>query len=578
MPRDNHRGLSPNIRQQKTDEFALETIGAAHSPWAGSSPARSSTPGEKKLPCPICRASGIMTGADRPHDFKTHLKNFHCTDTVWVCPSPGCGLFFDLKEAYKKHAMAERNGRGVSERELKEAMVDLSPPLVFACGFASCHHKTPVFEAKDEQHATAAASDFIAHIMEHILKDRSADRAEWERHVEVGNLMCQRSLKGPWFDSATEQDRTQYQFEHPLLCEFKGVLQRRGWKPSEVPDVIRTAHSLGSGSVSLKSGKPQALPPTLRLLLQPNATASQPIEIPSQAPPTQSPAQNNPVRTVHKIGRPSQRIHPSRTSSLPHSGPGGSKQPPQQRATVYSSVYSQNSIAYSSGYSEYVNPIATAVGPANCSTTPMGFSMPMHGSSQASWSIPQYMEQGTLVPSQASTNVTSHPGGIAAPQVDNGMTVVNPMDNPVTTPPLHTLQSNSTIRPNFSRPRKSQENLRAFARPQSVVMADYNDEVPPMPTVDEIALMGARASGAVQNTSTGGFSAHPPVRQTQSRHRKSYENLRVQSRPVSVVMADPDAPPVPSLGEATQFDAGVDPTFQGITYGGTSNMAGYRML
>ncbi|KAK4173118.1 hypothetical protein QBC36DRAFT_349017 [Triangularia setosa] len=166
------------------------SLGATTARPRASSPAAVASK-EDYLQCPLCSEVGAYTACRRKNDLKRHMRDYHNTDTQWVCPKRGCGKTYDCAPGMKQHLKEPSHGN--LHHFLDCVMTKLCPRVVFACGFTNCKH---VFEAPDATDSERTANEYFNHVASHVEAD--LPNHTWSYSTCFRNLMRQPGVDGAW--------------------------------------------------------------------------------------------------------------------------------------------------------------------------------------------------------------------------------------------------------------------------------------------------------------------------------------------------------------------------------------------
>jgi hypothetical protein len=305
-----------------------------------ASPSAGSAHSDRIYWCPMCHMGGIPLSFGKKADFETHLKRFHCTNAIWRCRQPNCHLIFESHMVYKSHLLQIHKRPKVTGGDLHAARIDLSPQLVFGCGFPTCKEK--VYEATTDEDAVISAREFCSHVANHFKAQRhQVNVTQWDFSIVVRNLMHQSKLEKLWKSDTPAQVRKNFYWDPVTATLFKKVLEHRSWS-SEIA-VVGHACELGALPRTTARSVPRQLADGLYAPQQPPPLLPPPSHSPRRAaatgvpssslpqpPPTPSPPVHNPQRsrsnapvTTRSAGTTTRR----RTESQHHAQQSSAKVP-----------------------------------------------------------------------------------------------------------------------------------------------------------------------------------------------------------------------------------------------------------
>ncbi|KAH7127641.1 hypothetical protein EDB81DRAFT_145715 [Dactylonectria macrodidyma] len=209
------------------------------------------TPTSKKYQCPMCYLDNNPVGFGRKSDFKKHLYNFHGVDVTWICKTKGCHLSFATERAYSTHAKETHRMDALPNSSAK---TDLCPQVVYACGFATC--KDRVFEAQNNDQATASRDKYFEHIAKHF--EDGFDVNNWEYKVQLHNLMRQSKVKSIWKTCIWPKERRQQlTWRARSSGDLKRMLEARHLG-EDISTLVRLAFILGTSPFTNPNTPPPA--------------------------------------------------------------------------------------------------------------------------------------------------------------------------------------------------------------------------------------------------------------------------------------------------------------------------------
>lgn len=133
-----------------------------------------------------------ITGSDREHDVKRHLKRYHHTDSLWLCPEPDCGHFSEWRQAFDAHLKKDhdlKNAKKDPRYEDDKVMIPLCRQVAFACGYFGCKH---VSVALDTAQVEMKMNEYHNHIKDHHKK--GIPHQGWSRATRFRNLLRQSEI------------------------------------------------------------------------------------------------------------------------------------------------------------------------------------------------------------------------------------------------------------------------------------------------------------------------------------------------------------------------------------------------